>query len=560
MTGPVLCAVMFTVVNSNSPTPSRGANWSDYAPCGQVSLFLVAKMHGRDVTWKTARDAVGDLGPDGVNTFAELTHAAHQIGLHPVAVEVRPEHIANLPCPAIVQTVSYHGDPNPHFSVLVSVLPDGVVLLDAPRAPLYFSAKKFAQIWSGRVLLLFPDAGAAARYQESATPGGWRELWLSWAARFAWLAFGLGVVTVGVRYAWMRSTTASDPAGPFRLTFRMRLLILAGTLIGLAALGTAWPTFTAWSPAAQLRFDPWKDVGVLTPGMHEIEFPVHNPGRLPLRVTKVTTTCQCVTVVPPEPVEPGQSRNLTLQVDPPPGPRTVDLVFHSNDPSGPKRLTVQLAGTTRPVLRPEVLYFDCDGSGRPVEQDIRVYFAGGPNLVPELGRADCEGGLVTFTPQPGSPATELYGVAPGVNSLVTYATVRATLAPLELTAPRRVMAHLTFKLGGSEYDHVVPVYMQPKSALEFDQHGIIFQANGTGGIDRNRVVKLRNGRAGQQFVIRQTPDWCRCAIETDAEGNPSLRIELRDPPNGAVTADQVIVADSADPGCRAIVNVCVVGT
>jgi ABC-type bacteriocin/lantibiotic exporter with double-glycine peptidase domain len=106
----------------------------DYGNCGQVCLYAIARLKGKDVTFDRVKQLVEPTPPEG-SSLGELNVAARALGLFPVAVAVDRSRLEYLPVPAIAHLKHSFLDSSrqqSHFVVLLHVSESDTILLDPP--------------------------------------------------------------------------------------------------------------------------------------------------------------------------------------------------------------------------------------------------------------------------------------------------------------------------------------------------------------------------------------------------------------------------------------------
>jgi len=74
--------------------------WQTNSLCGPNALFLLAKLHGKQISYSDIRDAI-TVDPDRGSSFADLLRVSDQLKLGFVARKVRFAELANIPTPFI---------------------------------------------------------------------------------------------------------------------------------------------------------------------------------------------------------------------------------------------------------------------------------------------------------------------------------------------------------------------------------------------------------------------------------------------------------------------------
>ena len=100
----------------------------------------------------------------------------------------------------------------------------------------------------------------------------------------------------------------------------------------------------------------FQDLGEFVPGKHDVKITMRNVGGEALEVNKVRSTCSCAIVKKPSAVAPGESATCIVSLGVTPGPRQADMLFYTNDPSGPQRLSLLWHGSADPVFSPRQVF------------------------------------------------------------------------------------------------------------------------------------------------------------------------------------------------------------
>jgi ATP-binding cassette subfamily B protein len=129
--------------------------------CGAASLAMVLDYHGASVPLVEVRDACG-IGRDGVNA-ARIVKAATGFGLTARGFRTDPEHLGELPLPAIL-----HWEFN-HFVVLEQVDRRGARIVDPAFGRRHVSASELGRAFTGVALAFQPSPQLAPR--KASSPG-----------------------------------------------------------------------------------------------------------------------------------------------------------------------------------------------------------------------------------------------------------------------------------------------------------------------------------------------------------------------------------------------------
>ena len=143
---------------------------NDQSDCGAAALATVALHYRRAVGLQQLRDLAGT---DRIGTnLLGLVEAAEKLGFSAKGVKGPYEALPTVHLPAIAHVRTEEG--LGHFIVLHRVHKDGVVVADPARGVRRLSRAEFTRRWTGYLLLLVPEQGAAGPRPDQVPPGPWR--------------------------------------------------------------------------------------------------------------------------------------------------------------------------------------------------------------------------------------------------------------------------------------------------------------------------------------------------------------------------------------------------
>jgi ATP-binding cassette subfamily B protein len=130
----------------------------DQSDCGAAALATVALHHGRPIAVQRLRELTGT---DRIGTnLLGLVQAAERLGFSAKAVKGPYEALPTVPLPAIAHVRTDEG--LGHFVVLHRVRKDRVVVADPGRGVRTLARDEFRRSWTGYLLVVVPEQGAAA--------------------------------------------------------------------------------------------------------------------------------------------------------------------------------------------------------------------------------------------------------------------------------------------------------------------------------------------------------------------------------------------------------------
>ncbi len=525
----VLAAAGVFAAANGEFSPADAVLLDDYAACGPVSLFLVARMREIPATWPQVQELVGPSADDRTHSFLDLARAATALGLYPVALHCSWGQLRDLPMPAIIQVrdVNIPGDP-PHLLVLLRPESDGAILLDAPQPTYFLPATRFADVWTGNILIFPGTAAAAAAYQPNTSrsalirvsvwalalggaacflvavcrrwQGGTRRLGHLLSANRATVARACVVLIVcgaAVTWIWFRKTAAKSPSPP-RCAFEQAALAL----------------------------------GELAPGTTVMPITLRNDGDETLTISAVRSTCACVVSKAPRSIDPRRRAQLDLELTVTPGPRSVQLTVESNDPEGPKHLVLAWHGTAKPHLFPIRIDAAAVPLGETYQRTIRLIYPGGKSaIVPELVRFECDSPSVALRVGTNNPLAVRYGLSGMLVGIIGEQELRLRIE--QPPEPGLFEAHgkLILKYGASTVNLELPISLNYYGGEVMpDVSGVVFAAPRQENLlGQERRVGLGTQGSSNMFNIYGAPTWLACRVDSDSKRGASLYFKVTGP-------------------------------
>lgn len=527
----------------------------EYAPCGQVSLYLVCQVRGVDVDFPRIEQLTGPADAEGCHSFADLSGAAKEFGLHPVGIRVDRERLMSLPTPAIIHSQNPQGDPRPHLSVLLAATPEGAYLLDPPYTARLVPWSLFEHFWTGNVLV-FPENDEQIAEIESGLHSARSFRAVSWtlqAGLAALVAIVVFAVVSTVRRSRRLKTAASTAIQGTKGRLRSKpVWIIAGGLLATAviAVGAIWlkPAIAdALSGAPRLAIEQsLVDLGELPPGAHETTVALHNSGRTPLLISRVESSCSCAVVTRPERIEPGATADLKVNIRVASGRGYANLALESDDPRGPHDVTLQWFGSVQPLLVPRWVSGHDLPLAAPYERIVSVVYPGGQSaVVPELKNVACPEKWVHVESVGNDPTAFRTASDISAHGALGYLNLRLRIDPPAAPGELQTSCLLTVQYGEHEYELKLPIAVEFVGRIASRPAGIVFAAADRAGVKgQTQSVSLAADAAVGLLVVKESPPWLRCQLNeaTGPDLPRELRIEVIDAPPESFVAGKVIVA------------------
>jgi hypothetical protein len=520
------------VAGEGAPADKDVVILGDYAPCGIVSLYLIAKIREVPAEWEQVKTLVGPHGPDQTHSFADLSRAATQLGMHPVGLQVRREALKDLPLPAILQVRdSARPDESPHLLVLLRLEADGVTLLDAPYPPYFLPESQFASTWTGNVLVFAHSEGDAGQLRAAAQEPAWMRL-----ALWVWVgAGGVLLICLLAGSVWLRRAIPSLP-GVVRFPPR-RWQAATAVVASVALVGTLSVLYFS-RPAGQptpprCAFDSAvHDLGELAPGATTVRVRITNAGDAPLSITDVRSTCSCAVVTAPELISAREQGVMEVALSVSPGPGKARLTVESNDPEGPKSLVLAWRGTAQPRLAPGWVAATSVPTDRAYQRTLKLIYPGGKSAIaPRLERCECASPRVQTREGKNDPMAVQYGVGGqlvGVSGeLELYLTVQPPPAP-ELF---QTQCKLVLDYGPTPTTLEFPVTVDfTGGELTPDVRSVVFSAGSAGAlVGQEREVRVARRDRGE-IEVRDLPSWLDGRVVSTTETECVVRLRVAAPP------------------------------
>jgi hypothetical protein len=565
---PYLCAMaLVTVAALHDPVPETSRTidgaviLDDYGPCGPISLYLASQMRGVPVKWEQVKDLVGPAGPEETHSFADLSRAATQLGMFPVALEVTREELPRLPMPAIVQ-VREPKDPRipPHFLVLLRPEADGVRLLDAPYPGYLLPQAQFQKAWTGNILVFARDAQEADQIR-TRFQGPWAIKWGLWACALGG-ALVFGTVALGrLQGRWQRIGALRSKS--VASLWPRQLVGRVSPKMAIATSGALSICLMAGALFAYQRFNPKSarpprcgfeqsvmELGELAVGQIPVQVPVQNDGELPLRIESVDSSCTCAVVKSPKVIEPGQAALLRVQLNVGPGPRGARLTVASNDPEGPKTLLLSWHGKSSPLLVPSYIAPESAPADRPYERVVRLIYPGGKSaIVPHLKRVECDSPRVTIREGMNDPEQTRFATRGQVKNSLGELALHVRITPPAAPEIFQAKANLVVSYGNT------PTTLSLVFAIPFiggeltpDVQTVTFSASTLEDLKgQERLVRVTQREPERDLQVLDTPPWLNAEV-VSREGKPvTIRLKLAQIPHEGLTQHTIRIARANDP-------------
>jgi len=460
-----------------------------------------------------------------------------------------------MPMPTIVQTISYGQNTRPHFSVLLRAENEGVVLLDAPHRPMFYDARQFASIWTGNALALCVSEEKCSSLRAHFR----RAIWGITFGRAVAITSLIAVTAIGWQVSRHHARFHATSKGPLvqRLT---RSIPMFGPLVLLGFLGL----FLAWrwewiadkiEPRPMMSAPRFVDFGSLDAGEHKRQIEITNDGTTPLTISKIQTTCSCVSAEDPGQIPPGEKRRVSLAINPIPGTKFVDLVIWPNGSQAPQTVRLKFVGPIRPVLFPDRFEFS-DSANATRSTTARLFFPGDESTESlRLESIDGPTDLATIELQAGASVFRNSFAIPPFN-VTGERTIAIKLLPKAMATPGR--HHFKLQMKHREVSFTVNLLcdIRPFQAFSMSTNSIVLSsrldANGMAGT----ILDFPDDRAFAEYRAVADVPWLRGEVLRAADGRKQLRVLVVDDPRKRVATGVLRVAAIGLPKCHSDIHVC----
>lgn len=415
---------------------------------------------------------------------------------------------------------------------------EGIWLIDPPFHAMQITRDSFQAASTNRFLYLAKDEHDAQQIAERFGNKQHAVLFAILAASFAIVASGALLYSWKhiTHAAWHTTKAVQAIAYPRTAATRWRAffagLALLAAVVGALFLGPHG--ISSASPELHVSRE-FIDLGVVLPGEQSLDIVLENRGGKALSFSKPTTPCNCTDAEVPESLAAGSEGLLRLSVLMSPGPGGSEILLHSNDPAGAKRIGLSWTGMTKPILSPSRVI--CDSA--PLQQDYE-----------QVMTLFCTDGGTPDT----SPSIDLYSSSPAVDVSLIEATstksqvatsvppdlllgvdrtcfaekqllvrIKAPNGP-ELVAPR-CWLEIKYKTFSEKIDVPVAVRFVRDVVPKHDQ--IVFSSvsfNELRGM--KRTVPLEISDKGVDVTIGQSPPWVNASLVRSSAGDAAVEIEV----------------------------------
>jgi hypothetical protein len=505
----------------NAPSGQSLVMLGDYAPCGWTSLFLVCHFRHVPVEWERLKELVGPFDSNKTHSFADLSNAARELGMHPVGMRLERAGLRHVPMPAILQVHVPDRPGTDHLAVLLGVRPDGVLMLDPPYPPFFRPDELLQTTWTGNILVFARDHAEEEELRKWVAPrAAWR---ISYFASLAIsLTLGLGFL---IRFSGLGRMLAGYKAGRRSVWFGAAVLLMT-------ASGAVWLVLQSRAAVAHCQISPAAvDLGNVGPGQLTRQIAIHNDGNATLQIQDAVVDCACARVQLPHSVEPGESGLLEVLLNISAGPRRVRLTLHSNDPDGPKTLLFTWRGLGDPCLTPHTIFSEQARMDRPFERTIHLVYPGGRSAaVPRFLDAIVDSPLISF--EVGKNDCEALRVATA--GMITYALgeleLKVTVRPPEKGGMVTKQCRLRFEYGDKTIELPLPVSVGFYGGQILPDVGrVVFSGmQAKDLIGQERVIGIAN-RTGGELLIKNSPPWLKCEWLGESNQKSHLRLSIVGP-------------------------------
>jgi hypothetical protein len=549
-----------------APIPDEVVLLSDCAPCGLASLYLVTRFRDMGATWERVKELVGPPAADGTHSFADLSRAAAQLGMHPVGLQVRREALARLPMPAIVQVRDVQNPEEPHHLLLL-LRPerDGVTLMDPPYPAYFLPEAQFEQSWTGNVLVFAPDAQEASEIQAEAASGR-----ITAAALWVWVGSGVTLFTSLLLLRWRSRLVQGlyprtihllrGSRGIIRLALRPAGVVLLLLILGIPAFWWFQRQWAASHVPPRCIFDQaLLELGELKPGHVSVPVGIANAGSAPLQISGVASTCTCAVVKAPEVIGPGEHAVMQVDLNIVPGRRTAQVTVESNDPEGPKHLVLAWHGAARPNLLPRRILEPSAAVGRPYERTIRLVYPGGRSaVVPRLARVECPSPRVTIREGKNDRTATRLAVSGGLVDVVGELELRVSVQPPPEPELLETYCKLHVKYG--ETESVLYLLLSVRflgSEITPEVPAVVFSAPRMPAlVGQERLVPVTVPDDMHDLTVQDVPPWLDCRVLPKAGKAFPLRVKVCKLPPEPVVRHTLHLGSNGVPSRSTPLRVC----
>ncbi len=548
--------LMMLVGQGEVGTPESAVVLEDYAPCGLTGLYLVCRIRDVPASWPQVKQAVGPAGAGGELSFAEMATAAETLGLHPVGMEVGRQALNDLPMPAIVQVHdSRFPEELPHFVVLMRPESDGVWLLDAPFPAYFLPEDRFQQSWTRKVLVFADSAEQADRIRRFASRS-------KLASSAAFVLLGAGILILA--YAAIKWLSSSKTANIkiFLATvdyFRNRLAklpsgrVLWGSLILLFFIaGVASVLFTRKNHSPpQCFFDEQAvELGELETGGKKTSVSLHNKGDEPLQIIAIQSSCSCAIVKHADTVNPHETATIDVDLNVAPGPGGANLTVTSNDPTGPKHVSLRWHGKTQPFLNPRWVAESKARLDQPYERTIRLLYPGGKSaLVPHLEGFECDDRSVHIRAGANNPVATKFAVSGLLTKILGELELHLSVKPPATPTALFSVCFLHLKYGEDHLKLRLPILVDFSGGeLTPSATVITFSAaNQKDLLSQVRTVRITDLLPGTDIRVLDLPSWLSCQIERQVDKGFLLRFKMLNAPPAILIQRTLVISRKESP-------------
>lgn len=550
MTRLALSSLIIVCLGSQSAgSDESGIKKEDYETCGLTSLYVVCHYLGVNASWGELREVLGPPTPDGLHSFADLSRAAGQFGLTTRGFHLSVEKLKQAPLPAIIQTSSGFGMPEPHLLVLLRCTSAGVYLLDPPYAIFMLPWSAFQQVWTGNILLVAKSDEAGQIEQFSAVIDVERRG--SWVAAFLGITALLLLVAMGAIAAYQ---ARSEPFVHSLYSWRVLRWVLALTLLGGLSAAVIVRE-SEQSPTLALQHGH-RYLGEFAPGKHIVEIPLSNTGKTDLWIRKVTSNCTCAAATAPPVIAPGATEVCKLEISVKPGTGSAILEFISNDPAGPKALRVVWHGSSRPFLSPAIISPGVVQLSERITKSVAIVYPGGRSaIVPIVETIECDSDLIKVRALGNRPEATIAPVGEGqqVNGHLEFA--------IDIYGPKQpalLETECRFRLRYGESSLVLslPIFVQHVSGVRTLTDQFAFTASSARAlVGQSRTIVVLGASESDDFEAVDLPPWLSFSSGSRNPARIECLLRIRNVPEPANNELQIRLQSRKEPTCMLPIQV-----
>jgi hypothetical protein len=430
---------------------------------------------------------------------------------------------------------------------------DGVWLLDAPFPAYFLPQDRFQQSWTGKIMVFAENEEEAKRIRGLA-----RGFELKTSAASILLIGGfLAVVYLILR--WIRARKSTILSG-FRTSARhfhvllnnlaskgllLAILLVVPFLVGVsAAIVSRRIPIVSHSPPECYFHAQVVELGELEPGGHHTRVPVLNKGDETLHIAEIQSSCSCAVVKHENVIDAHQTGNIRIELNVPPGPGGAYLTVLSNDPTGPKHVTLRWHGKTRPFLNPRWIADSGARLDQTYERAIQLLYPGGKSaLVPHLEGYDCGDKSVHISAGANNPVATKFATSGLLTKILGEVDLHLRVKPPSLPSTLQTVCVLRLKYGRDKIKLNLPISLDFSGGqLTPSATAMTFSAaNQKDLLCQQRTVRITDQMGGSDIEVLNAPSWLSCKIERKTQKEFHVYFRLLKCPPSPLTQETLLI-------------------